>query len=131
MIEMAKKLKISKGYVSHLENGFRKLSDDMIKRMSRVLGVPENEIWKAGQRSGDRNTIASSWISNMRINGYPIFDAFKYHLEANKKKPDTRSKAKLKNQLAEFINKNLPYSVIAELSENEILLDQVVEHCKN
>lgn len=130
MMEIARKLKISKGYVSHLENGFRNISDDMIKRMSRVLGVPENEVWKAGQRSGDNSTIANSWISNMRINGYPIFDAFKYDLEAKKKTPDTRSKAKLKNQLAKFINDNLPFSVMAELSENEILLDQVVEHCK-
>ena len=129
MVEIAKKLKISKGYVSHLENGFRKLSDDMIKRMSRVLGVPENEVWKAGQRSGDNGTVANSWISQMRINGYSVFDAFKYDLEASRKKLDTRSKTKLKNQLAKFINDNLPFSVIAELSENEVLLDQVVEHC--
>ncbi|MEE9118592.1 MAG: hypothetical protein V3U02_08370, partial [Calditrichia bacterium] len=112
-------------------NGFRKISQDMIKRMSRVLGVPENEIWKAGQRSCDNGTVANSWISNMRINGYPVFDAFKYHLEAKKKKPDVRSKARLKNQLAKYITDNLPFSVMAELSENDILLDQVVEHCKH
>ena len=131
MLEMAQKLDVSKGYVCHLETGIRKLNDDLIKQMSRILGIPENEVWKAGQRSGDNNTIANSWISNMRINGYPVFEAFKYHLEAKKKKPDTRSKTRLKNQLAKFINDNLPFSVIAELSENDILLDQVVEHCKH
>jgi len=130
MLEMAQKLDVSKGYVCHLETGIRKLNDDLIRQMSRILGIPENEVWKAGQRSGDNNTIANSWISNMKINGYPVFEAFKYHLEAKKKKPDTRSKTRLKNQLAKFINDNLPFSVIAELSENDILLDQVVEHCR-
>lgn len=130
MQQLAQKLNVSKGYISHLENGIRKINDDLIKRMSEVLGVPENEVWKAGQRSCDNGTIANSWISQMRINGYPVFDAFKYHLEAKKVKPNLSSKIKLKNQLAKFISDNLPFSIIAELSENEILLDQVVEHCK-
>ena len=131
MGEVAQRIGVSQGFVCHLETGIRKLNDDLVKRMADALEYPENEIWKAGQRSGDNNTIANSWISQMRINGYPVIDAFKYHIEAKKKKPDTRSKARLKNQLAKFINDNLPFSVIAELSENEILLDQVVEHCKS
>jgi len=130
MAEVAQRMGVSKGFVCHLETGIRKLNDDLVKRMAAALEYPENEVWKAGQRSGDNNTIANSWISQMRINGYSVFDAFKFHLEAKKKKPDTRSKTRLKNQLAKFINDNLPFSVIAELSENDILLDQVVEHCK-
>ena len=130
MDEMAKSLGVSKSYVCHLETGIRKLNDDMAARIAKVLRYPENEVWKAGQRSGYNNTIANSWISQIRINGYPVFDAFKYHLEVKKKKLDVRSRTRLKNQLAKFINDNLPFSVIAELSENEVLLDQVVEHCK-
>jgi transcriptional regulator with XRE-family HTH domain len=130
MQELAEKLGVSKGYVSHLEKGVRKINDDLIKRISEVLGLPENEVWKAGQRSCDNGTIANSWVSQMRINGYPVFDAFRYHLEAKNEKPDIGSKVKLKNQLTKFIRDNLPFSIIAELSENEILLDQVAEHCK-
>lgn len=131
LAEVALRMGVSKGFVCHLENGIRRLNDDLTKRMATALEYPENEVWKASQRSGEKNTISNSWISQVRINGYPVFDAFKYHLEAKKKKPDVRSRARLKNQLAKYIADNLPFSVIAELSENEILMDQVVERCKH
>jgi transcriptional regulator with XRE-family HTH domain len=131
LAEVAQRMDVSKGFVCHLENGIRRLNDDLTKRMATVLDCPENEVWKAGQRSGENNTIANSWISQVRINGYPVFDAFKYYLQAEKKKPDVRSRASLRKQLAQFISENLPFSVMAELSENDILLDQVVEHCRD
>ena len=130
LAKTAKKLGVSKGYISHLETGIRKLNDDMMTRIAKVLDYPENIVWKAAQRSGLNNTIESSWISNVRINGYPVFDAFKYHLKAKKKRLDVKSKARIRNQLVKFINENLPFSVLAELSENEVLLDRVIEHCK-
>lgn len=37
---------VSAGYVSHLENGIRKPSPTVFKRICEVLGVPEGE-WKS------------------------------------------------------------------------------------
>ncbi len=129
LAEMADQLGVSIGYVGHLETGFRKLNDDLIKRFADILNVPQKVIREAAEQIERKNALANSWLTQIKINGYPLLDAFKYH--AATAKPELEDKAKIREQIVKFVTDNLPFSVMAEISSNEQLLDQVIERCRD
>lgn len=47
--EMAKRLKISAGYYSQIENQQRRISVERGKEIAHILGVPEGEIFLASR----------------------------------------------------------------------------------
>ena len=67
-------------------------------------------------------------MSSIRINGLPLMKAFHYYLETNEINAHTLDDTKLKKKVKEFIEANIGYSVLAELSENKLLLSKMREN---
>jgi hypothetical protein len=66
-------------------------------------------------------------MSSIRINGLPLIKAFHYYLETHEIIAQTLDDAKLKRKMKEFIEANIGFSVLAELSENKVLLNHMRE----
>jgi transcriptional regulator with XRE-family HTH domain len=130
LAELAGDLGVTLGYVSHLETGFRKVNDDLVKRLADSLNVSQKSIRQAAEQIEYDNTLSQSWLVNIEINGSPLLEAFKYHLLASKAELDFADKAKVRDQIVRFVADNLPYSVMAELSGNDRLLGQIAEVCR-
>lgn len=130
LAEMASRLGVTISYVSHLETGFRKINDDLVRRLADSLNVTQKAIREAAEQIEYDNALSKSWLVNVEINGSPLLEAFKYHLLASKAKLDFANKAKVREQIVRFVADNLPYSVMAELSGNDRLLSQIAEVCR-
>jgi transcriptional regulator with XRE-family HTH domain len=127
MVNIAVQLGISQGYYSNLERGKRPFTDVLLKRTAKILGVPVQTTREAAKLVPHESITLKSWISSIRINGLPLLKAFRYHLESQEINAQTLDDVKLKKKLKEFIEENIGYSVLAELSENKILLNHVRE----
>ncbi len=130
LAELAGRLGVTLSYVSHLETGFRKVNDDLVKRLADSLNVSQKAIRQAAEQIEYDNALSQSWLVNIEINGSPLLEAFKYHLLASKAELDFADKAKVREQIVRFVADNLPYSVMAELSGNDRLLGQIAEVCR-
>jgi transcriptional regulator with XRE-family HTH domain len=124
-VDVALRLGISQGYYSNLERGKRPFSEKLLKRTARVLGVTTNALRSAADASLSDSYKLKSWVSNIRINGLPFARAFKYHVQVNALEQRIRNDAGLRMEIKEFIEANIGYAVMAELSENKSLLIQV------
>lgn len=130
LAELAERLGVTLSYVSHLETGFRKVNDDLVKRLADSLNVSQKAIRQAAEQIEYDNAMSQSWLVNIEINGSPLLEAFKYHLLASKAELDFADKTKIRDQIVKFVTDNLPYSVMAELSGNDRLLGQIAEVCR-
>ena len=119
MTDLASRLGISQGHLSNLENGHRKASEDLIEQVALILGEPLDVVTDAARRSLAEPTRLNSWLSNVRINGLPLSRAFWYYAEC---KGITErvlyDDALMRKELKCFIESNISYSVVAELTEN-------------
>ena len=127
MVDIAAQLGISQGYYSNLERGKRPFNDALIKKTAKVLGVPVSTTREAAQAHPHESHTLKSWMSSIRINGLPLIKAFHYYLETHEINAQTLDDAKLKRKMKEFIEENIGYSILAELSENKALLNHVRE----
>jgi transcriptional regulator with XRE-family HTH domain len=123
--DIATQLGISQGHYSNMENGKRTISDDLLEKISRILGESRERVEAAAQQGRVDTLKLKSWLSNVRINGLPLVKAFRYHLEQVTLDPTTTSDADLKKELREFIEKNISFSLLAEFSENKRLIEQI------
>ena len=130
LAQLAERLGVTISYVSHLETGFRKVNDDLVKRLADSLNVSQKAIRQAAEQIEYDNALSQSWLVNIEINGSPLLEAFKYHLLASKAELDFADKTKVRDQIVRFVADNLPYSVMAELSGNDRLLGQIAEVCR-
>jgi transcriptional regulator with XRE-family HTH domain len=128
--DLAELLGVTLSYVSHLETGTRKISDDLARRLADSLNVTRKDIRKAAERIAYDNALSKSWLVNMEINGSPLLEAFKYHLLASGPNMDLADQSMVREELMEFVRDNLPYSVMAELTGNDRLLTRIVDECR-
>jgi transcriptional regulator with XRE-family HTH domain len=127
MVDVAVQLGISQGYYSNLERGKRPFNDALLKITAKVFGVPLRITREAAKSLPHESHTLKSWISSIRINGLPLIKAFHYYLEAHEIKAQAIDDAKLKKIMMEFIEANIGFSVLTELSENKILLNHMRE----
>ena len=66
-------------------------------------------------------------MSNIRINGLPFIKAFRYYVESKDLEASLNDDIALKKMLKDFIEANIGYSVLAEMSENKALLQHIRE----
>jgi transcriptional regulator with XRE-family HTH domain len=126
-VDLASKIGISQGYYSNLERGKRPFNEDLLRRTARILGVSVSTLRAAVKSTAAESYKLKSWMSNIRINGLPFIKAFHYHIQASMPDRHIQSDAELKRKIKEFIEENIGYSVLAELSENRTLLEEVRE----
>jgi transcriptional regulator with XRE-family HTH domain len=126
-IDLATRLGISQGYYSHLECGKRPFNDVLLKKTAKVLGVRLITLREAVKSHPPDSHKLKSWMSNIRIHGLPLIKAFHYYMETNAIDPQVLDDAKLKIKMKEFVEANIGYSVLAELSENRTLLSHIRE----
>jgi transcriptional regulator with XRE-family HTH domain len=124
--ELAAKTGVSTSYLSHIENGRRRLPLKLLPAMTKALGVPEAALIEYAVDSDRDNKLKRSWIMKMEINGHPLLDAFGYYLHANPN-VSIHSINQTKQELMNFIMTNLPYSITAELESNTDLLPMIFE----
>ena len=127
MVDIAVQLGISQGYYSNLERGKRPFNDALLKKTSKALGIPLQATREAAKSLHHESHSLKSWMSSIRINGLPLIKAFYYYMEAHEIKAQTLDDTKLKKKMTEFIEANIGFSVLAELSENKVLLNHVRE----
>jgi transcriptional regulator with XRE-family HTH domain len=126
-VNLAAQLGISQGYYSNLERGKRLFNDDLLKKTAKLLAVPLGTLREAVQSHPPDVLKLKSWMSNIRIHGLPLIKAFQYFLEANGIHPQTIDDAKLKKIMKEFVEANIGFAVLAELSENKALINHIRE----
>ncbi len=120
MIDLATQLGISQGHLSNLENGKRPIDQELINKIASILGEPVDTVANAAQPQKVEDTKLRSWLSSIRINGLPLSKAFTYHLEiSGNKETVLKDEAMLKQELRKFIEDNIAYSVVAEITENK------------
>lgn len=130
-VDIADQLGISQGYYSNLERGKRPFNDALLKKTAKILRVPLSTTREAVKSHTHESHTLKSWMSSIRINGLPLIKAFHYYLETHDIKAQTLDDIKLKKKMKEFIEANIGYSVLAELSENKTLLNHVREIINN
>jgi transcriptional regulator with XRE-family HTH domain len=126
-VDLAAKLGISQGYYSNLERGKRLFNEDLLKRTAKHLGVPLNTIREAAQSHPPDVYKLKSWMSNIKIHGLPLIKAFHYYLETSGINIQTLDDAKLRKAMKDFVETNIGFSVLAELSENKALIIHIRE----
>jgi transcriptional regulator with XRE-family HTH domain len=127
MVDIAAQLGISQGYYSNLERGKRPFNDALLKKTAKVLGIPFHTTREAVKSHPHESHTLKSWISTIRINGLPLIKAFHYYMEEREIAVQNLDDAKLKKKMKEFIETNIGFSVLSELSENKVLLNHVRE----
>ncbi|MFA5833956.1 MAG: helix-turn-helix transcriptional regulator [Bacteroidota bacterium] len=128
MTDLANQLGISQGHFSNLERGKRPLNDNLINKIADILGEPATLIKQSINSSEPKSLKLGSWISNIRIYGLPFVKAFRYYIENNNLQAQVGDETVLRNTLKHFIETNIGYSVVAELSENKAVLNHIREH---
>jgi transcriptional regulator with XRE-family HTH domain len=126
-VDLATRLGISQGYYSHLERGKRPFNDVLLKKTAKVLGVRLVTLREAVKSHPPDSYKLKSWMSNIRIHGLPLIKAFQYYMETNGIDAQALDDSKLKIKMKEFVETNIGFSVLAELSENRTLLSHIRE----
>ncbi len=127
MVDIATQLGISQGYYSNLERGKRPFNDILLKKTSKALGVSMSTTREAIKAYPHESPSLKSWMSSIKIYGLPLIKAFYYYLETHEIKAHTLDDSMLKKKMKEFIEANIGFSILAELSENKALLNHVRE----
>jgi len=125
--DLAARLGISQGYYSNLERGKRPFNDLLLKKTAKALGVRLVTLRDAVKSHPTDSYKLKSWMSNIRIHGLPLIKAFQYYMETNGLNVHTLDDSRLKIEMRKFVEANIGFSVLAELSENKNLLSHIRE----
>jgi len=126
-VDIAARLGISQGHYSNLERGKRPFNDLLLKKTAKVLGIQLVTLREAIKSHPPDSYKLKSWMSNIRIHGLPLIKAFQYYLETNGIDIHTLDDVKLKIEMRKFVEANIGFSILAELSENKSLLMHIRE----
>ncbi|MGD1044622.1 MAG: helix-turn-helix transcriptional regulator [Bacteroidota bacterium] len=126
-VDVAVQLGISQGYYSNLERGKRPFNDALLKKTAKALNVPLRTTREAVKSHPHESHTLKSWMSFIRINGLPLIKAFHYYAETNEIEVQSLDDVKFKKAIKEFIEANIGFSVLAELSENKVLVSHMRE----
>jgi transcriptional regulator with XRE-family HTH domain len=117
LAELSKKTHMSPGYLNHIENGIRMLTDDMIPKLSEGLDVPEWMIRDIAETMKKNEVLTRSWVANILINGLPLVEAFETYLLTESY--TMTNEDDLRGSLMRFIENNFMFSVANELHTNK------------
>jgi len=123
--EISKKLGISRAHYTHLENGTRAFTDDLIKKTASVLEIPEEVVKELAEELRCNNLVPNSWIFRMKIKGKPFLQSF---LEDNKH--NSASKDQISEQIINYIFFHIEHSIRKELSENPQIISFISRKIK-
>jgi transcriptional regulator with XRE-family HTH domain len=68
---MARQLGISRCYYSHLENGTRPFSQELIGKVSRILNLNEEVVIEFVRETEKKNAIPNNWVMKIKIDNNP------------------------------------------------------------
>lgn len=123
--EISKKLGISRAHYTHLENGTRAFTEDLIKKTANVLELPEEIVRGLAEELRSNNLVPNSWIFRMKINGKPFLQAF---LEDTKQNNPSRHITP--EQIVNYIFFHIEHSIRKELSENPQIISFISKKIK-
>lgn len=122
--QVAEGMGIHTSYYSHLENGRRKFSQDLIEKLAKTLGEPL-EIVQEKVRNMDVSALSDqNWIANIKIHGQNVIKAFENELII--KRPNDL-KDNFQIQFAMFVERNIVHSILAEFDYNPDFRDELKE----
>ena len=129
MTDLAAQLGISQGHLSNIENGHRRVDENLLEKVAAILGESVDVVATA-TRSREADTMRlRSWMSTVRINGLPLAKAFTYYLQqSDKRAAILQDDGQLKQELKQFIVDNIAFSVLAEMTENKALIPNLKSH---
>jgi transcriptional regulator with XRE-family HTH domain len=111
--QVADKLNVSVGYISHLETGRTTLSKEMPKRLATAYGIPSSKVESFANDIFLESAWSKSWISKIEINGLRLEEAFRFN----------QGRGHVASRLAEFISSNIRQAVVNELKKNPDLIE--------
>ena len=124
-VEIAQQLNISQGYYSHLENGTRKVTEQLLVDLSRILEVNVEELRQAFQNLKPLSTVVNNWIPKIRIKGKSVFEAFREERMFLMTKP-SETEAERITRFVKFIEYNIGSSITEELAEDDLLKEYLL-----
>ena len=124
-VEIAQQLNISQGYYSHLENGTRKVTEQLLVDLARILEVNVEELRQAFQNLKPLSTVVNNWIPKIRIKGKSVFEAFREERIFLIAKP-SESEAERITRFVKFIEYNIGSSISEELAEDDLLKEYLL-----
>ena len=116
--DMAQTLGISRGHYSHLENGSRGFTDELITKIAELLQVKRNIIDDIAEKNRINSSFNQSWIFKIHIDGKPLLKAFDEYLQQERL---LISNYDIVNELAKFITYRIEFSIREELKDNKII----------
>ena len=124
-VEIAQQLNISQGYYSHLENGTRKVTEELLVELARILEVNVEELRQAFQNLKPLSTVVNNWIPKIRIKGKSVFEAFREERVFLMTKP-SETEAERITRFVKFIEYNIGSSITEELAEDDLLKEYLL-----
>ena len=124
-VEIARQLNISQGYYSHLENGTRKVTEQLLVDLARILEVNVEELRQAFQNLKPLSTVVNNWIPKIRIKGKSVFEAFREERMFLMTKP-SETEAERITRFVKFIEYNIGSSITEELAEDDLLKEYLL-----
>jgi transcriptional regulator with XRE-family HTH domain len=75
-LQMAARLGITQGHYCHLENGSRRLTNNIASKIEAEFGINKEELENDFVVSNPYLGVINNWIWNIRINDLPVTQAF-------------------------------------------------------
>lgn len=125
-LEVARRLDISRGYYSHLENGSRKFPDEFIQRLAEILEVNENTIRKSISENDQFKMSPGNWVYKIKINRKQAIRAFKEDMFLHRSNDDDV----LLSNFIKFIEYNIGNSIREELSNEPKLKEYMIKRLR-
>jgi transcriptional regulator with XRE-family HTH domain len=129
LAQLAHKLDISIGYLSHIESGTRRMTTHLARKLATIYAVSEDFILQTAEHSTLGSAMRKNWMSKIRIGRISAVKAFKYHLSAH---PEivVHNEEDAKNIFIDFVSDNIRYSLIYEFAEHDELADHLFNQLK-
>lgn len=124
-VEIAQQLNISQGYYSHLENGTRKVTEQLLVDLARILEVNVEELRQGFQSLKPLSTVVNNWIPKIRIKGKSVFETFREERLFLMTKP-SESEAERITRFIKFIEYNIGGSISEELANDSLLKEYIL-----
>jgi transcriptional regulator with XRE-family HTH domain len=120
--QIAGQLGISRAHYSHLENGTRAFTEELLEKTAKILEIDKETIRNLGKVAEIRNLVPKSWLWSLKIDNKPFIKAFSEYLGTFSNKKST-SKQELLEMAVKFIIYRIEHSARQEFKENPEVLD--------
>lgn len=123
--DMARQLGISRGYYSHLENGTRPFTEELISKVSRILNLDEEVVIEFATEAERMNATPNSWVMKIKIDNKPWLEALKNDFVflplSNKSNEE-----EIIDRAVKFISYRIEHSLRQETTENLQLRNYII-----